>query len=176
MCPWLRNKWVDPAVVVVDKAMRYAIPLLGGHHGGNEVARLLENHGLTAVITTAMEYSEGLSVGIGCRRGTSAEDILYAIKAALAELGATLDDVRVVATVELKKEEKGIVDAVDRIKKPLIFVPAEEVNEIEVVSPSRAEDIGLRSVAEACAIYCSKEKQLILPKRVHGGVTVAIAR
>jgi len=91
MCPWLRNKWVDPAVVVVDKAMRYAIPLLGGHHGGNEVARLLENHGLTAVITTAIEYSEGLSVGIGCRKGIKAEDILYAIKAALEGANSTTD-------------------------------------------------------------------------------------
>ncbi|WP_332247734.1 cobalamin biosynthesis protein [Archaeoglobus veneficus] len=176
MCPWLRSKWVDPAVVVVDKAMRFAIPLLGGHHGGNEVAKMLENYGLTAVITTAMEYSEGLSVGIGCRRGISAEDVLYAIKAALAELGATLDDVRVIATVELKKDEEGLIEAVDIIKKPLVFVPAEDVNEIEVVSPSRAEDIGLRSVAEACALYCSKEKQLIFPKRVYGGVTIAIAR
>ncbi len=173
MCPRLRSKWVDPAVVVVDKAMRFAIPLLGGHHGGNEIARILENHGLTAVITTAMEYSEGLSVGIGCRKGVKAEDVIYAIKTALAELGATLDDVRVVATVELKKEEKEIACAADRIKKPLKFVPAEEVNEVEVENPSGDEE--WLGSAEVCAIYCSKEKQLILSKRCRG-IAVAIAR
>jgi len=175
IAPLLRNKWVDPAVVVVDKPMRYAIPVIGGHHGGNEVAEMLENHGLKAVITTAMEYSEGLSVGVGCRRGVKAEDVIYAINAALAELGYTLKDVRVVATAEIKRDETGLIEAIDRIKKPLVFVKSEELNSTEVPSESEAKRVGLRSVAEGCALICSREKKLIMPKRVYRGVTVAVA-
>jgi len=176
ICPHLRNKWIDPAVVVVDKAMRFAIPIIGGHHGGNEIAQMLEKYGLKAVITTAMEYSEGLSVGIGCKRGVSAEEVLYAIKSALAEVGFEIKDIRVIATSEIKKGEKGIVEAADKLKKPLMFLDNKTLNCINVPSESEAKRIGLRSVAEGCALYYSKEKVLLLPKRVYGRVTVAIAR
>ena len=175
ICPLLKGKWEDPAIVVVDKEMRYAVPILGGHHGANEIARILEGMGMNAVITTAMEFEDGLSVGVGCRRGVKAEEILKAIESALEEIGASLDDVRVVATAKLKEKEKGLKEAVDRIKRPLVFVDSTTINSMDV-SPSEAKRVGLKSVAEACALAVSKKRVLLLPKRVYGGVTVAIAR
>ena len=53
--PHLRDKWTDPCLVVVSPDFRYAIPVLGGHHGGNEAAKRLEGLGLHPVITTATE-------------------------------------------------------------------------------------------------------------------------
>ena len=54
--PLIKDKWTDPAVVVISPDLRYAIPVLGGHHGGNELAYLLaEKCGLIPVITTATE-------------------------------------------------------------------------------------------------------------------------
>lgn len=53
--PHLHDKWTDPCVVVVSPDFRYAIPVLGGHHGGNAVAKRLEQQGLHPVITTATE-------------------------------------------------------------------------------------------------------------------------
>lgn len=50
-----RDKWVDPAVVVVTPDMRFCVPLLGGHHGGNSIARRLAAHGITPVISTATD-------------------------------------------------------------------------------------------------------------------------
>ena len=44
------------------------------------------------------------------------------------------------------------------------------------VRETKAKIIGVKNVAEACAIYASIHGELILPKRVYGGVTVAIAR
>jgi cobalt-precorrin 5A hydrolase len=175
ICPYLRSKWIDPAVVVVDKPMRFAIPLLGAHHGANAVAEKLRALGLTPVITTSMEFSEGLCVGIGCRKGISSDEILKAINSALDEVNASLEDVRLIATIELKKNERGLIEAVDRIKKPLMFVSAEEINRMEL-RETKAVMIGVKNVAEACALFYSKKRELILPKRVYGGVTVAIAR
>ncbi len=68
----VRDKWEDPAVVVVDSGLTYAIPILGGHHGGNELARRLEGLGIIPVITTATEVMEKGSVEsianvLGCR-------------------------------------------------------------------------------------------------------------
>ncbi len=174
MCPHLKNKWKDPAVVVVDKPLKHAIPILGGHHGGNEVAKYLEKMGIKAVITTAMEFSEGLSVGVGFRKGVKSGEILHAINRALNEIGAKLDEVRAIATVEDKRESV-IVDVADKLKKPLLFVKRDEINKMEI-RETKARIIGVKNVAEACAIYTSLYGELILPKRVYGGVTVAIAR
>ncbi|MDD1677703.1 MAG: cobalt-precorrin 5A hydrolase [Methanomicrobiales archaeon] len=55
MAPEIRNKWEDPAVVVISPNLRYAIPLLGGHHGANALAKELAGAGLIPVITTATE-------------------------------------------------------------------------------------------------------------------------
>lgn len=56
IAPLLRDKWQDPPVVVVSPDMRFAIPVTGGHHGGNELAKeLAARFGLTPVITTATE-------------------------------------------------------------------------------------------------------------------------
>jgi cobalt-precorrin 5A hydrolase len=55
IAPLLGDKWNDPAVVVVSPDFRYAIPLLGGHHGANELAKELSALGLCPVITTATE-------------------------------------------------------------------------------------------------------------------------
>lgn len=53
--PHLRDKWTDPCLVVVSPDFRYAIPVLGGHHGGNDAAKRLEKLGLHPVVTTATE-------------------------------------------------------------------------------------------------------------------------
>jgi cobalt-precorrin 5A hydrolase len=51
----VQDKWIDPAIVVVSPDMSYAIPLIGGHHGANELAKELEPLGIRPVITTATE-------------------------------------------------------------------------------------------------------------------------
>lgn len=71
IAPLLDNKWSDPAVVVVDSNLNFAIPLLGGHHGANEVARKLSELGAVPVLTTATEVHgkpsvEGIADRLGC--------------------------------------------------------------------------------------------------------------
>jgi cobalt-precorrin 5A hydrolase len=55
IAPLLSDKWTDPAVVVISPDFRFAIPLLGGHHGANELAKELCSLGIQPVITTATE-------------------------------------------------------------------------------------------------------------------------
>ncbi|MFA5311779.1 MAG: cobalt-precorrin 5A hydrolase [Methanomassiliicoccales archaeon] len=55
IAPLVQDKWVDPAVVVVTPDLRYSVPLLGGHHGGNDIARALAEHGIEPVISTATD-------------------------------------------------------------------------------------------------------------------------
>jgi cobalt-precorrin 5A hydrolase len=72
IAPLLHDKWKDPAVVVVDTGLNFAIPVLGGHHGGNELAKKLADIGIVPVITTATEVRgkesvEGIAERLGCR-------------------------------------------------------------------------------------------------------------
>lgn len=86
--PLLDDKWKDPAVVVVSPDFRYAIPVLGGHHGANELAKELAGLGLVPVITTATESRGRDSVEtIAERTGTDVinRDSTRAVNAALLE-------------------------------------------------------------------------------------------
>lgn len=54
IAPFVKDKYTDPAVVCIDSAQNYVIPVLSGHIGGaNELARTLARAlGSQAVITT----------------------------------------------------------------------------------------------------------------------------
>jgi len=71
IAPLIDNKWSDPAVVVVDSNLNFAIPLLGGHHGANKIARKIAELGAVPVLTTATEVHgkpsvEGIADRLGC--------------------------------------------------------------------------------------------------------------
>jgi cobalt-precorrin 5A hydrolase len=231
--PLLRDKWSDPAVVVVAPDLSFAIPLIGGHHGSNEMAEVLRELGAVAVITTATEragvasvetiadqYGKVLinkesskkvnaaildgkagvyamtgpavviggdnvaflsasgdySVGIGCRKGSTGEEVEQAVRAALEIAGIRPSEVLVYATTIKKSHEQGILDAVRALKGALIYLDDRTINAVEPPSPSGASRIGLEGVAEPCALSVSRNKELVLEKTVFGGVTVAIAR
>jgi len=233
IAPLLDDKWNDPAVVVVSPDFRFAIPLLGGHHGANELAKELTGLGLTPVITTATEAtgrdsveaiadrsgctivnrdstravnaamldadvhvhgvkgpaiviagpdvsflvrSGEYSVGIGCRKGVSAEEVADAIRRALAAKGIQGSEVMVYATTTKKSGETGLIEGIGLVSGNLIFIDDATINAQTGTSPSKATRLGLLGVAEPCALAASKRKELVMGKNVYGRVTVAIAR
>lgn len=71
IAPLIKDKWEDPAVVVVDSRLNFAIALLGGHHGANELVRQIAELGAIPVITTATEVHnrnsvEGIAKSLEC--------------------------------------------------------------------------------------------------------------
>ncbi|MFB6101492.1 MAG: cobalt-precorrin 5A hydrolase [Haloplanus sp.] len=60
--PLLDDKWDDPAIVVVDEELTWAIPITGGHHGANQVATDLADLGAVPAMTTASEVAGDQSV------------------------------------------------------------------------------------------------------------------
>jgi cobalt-precorrin 5A hydrolase len=66
IAPFLKDKHVDPAVIVVDDKAQFAISVLSGHVGGaNELtAQIAAGLGAQAVITTASDVGKTIPVDI----------------------------------------------------------------------------------------------------------------
>lgn len=66
IAPHLKNKETDPAVVVVDEAGKFVIPVLSGHLGGaNQLAgHLAAALGALPVLTTASDARETIAVDL----------------------------------------------------------------------------------------------------------------
>lgn len=66
IAPHLKNKETDPAVVVIDEAGKFVIPILSGHLGGaNQLAgHLATALGAQAVLTTASDARETIAVDL----------------------------------------------------------------------------------------------------------------
>jgi len=172
-----QDKHSDPALVVVDEAGRFAISLLAGHEGGaNQLAyRAAAAIGAVPVITTATEAVKPLVVGIGCRKGVSAEQIGAAVLAALGS--RSLAEVREIATVDLKAEEPGLLAFCQQHALPLrVFSHATVAARPWVSQPSAwvRQNVGLDGVCEPCALIASPRGTLIVPKMARNGVAVAV--
>jgi len=174
-----RSKHSDPAVVVVDEACRFAIPLLGGHEAGaNALAyQIAAFTGATPVITTATEALKPLTLGIGCRRGMSAARIHSGVERSLDLAQCRMSDVREVATVDVKAAEPGLLSWLSSNNLPLrVFSTAQLAHRPLTATPSDwvKRSVGLAGVCEPCALLASPRGILLLPKTATAGVTVAI--
>ncbi|MEW6356526.1 MAG: cobalamin biosynthesis protein [Planctomycetota bacterium] len=181
IAPNIQHKTTDPAVVVVDTGGRYAVSLLSGHEGGaNDLAVTVSNIlGAEPVISTTTEALKTIIVGVGCRRGTKADVIVEAVKSGLDRAGVTLDDVRLIASADIKSDEAGLLQAARELGVPLRFVASEEIRSSAKAfgrSDFVKEKVNLPAVAEPAALLAGRRTSLLLPKTVINGVTVAVAR
>ncbi|MBY0549435.1 MAG: precorrin-3B C(17)-methyltransferase [Candidatus Obscuribacterales bacterium] len=172
------DKHRDPAVVVLDEGCRYAIALLSGHEGGaNDLAYTVSSiFGGAPVITTATESVKPLVVGIGCRRGITADTVEGAVRSALN--GREISEVRALATINLKKDEPGLLEFARRHNLPLQIYRAEDVAARNwVTTPSQwvKQTTGADGVCEPCALMANPRGQLIVRKKLANGVAVAIS-
>ena len=118
--------------------------------------------------------------GIGCRKGTTAEEINTAIDTALAVAALLPDRLSLMATSDGKGSEPGIIQAASARGVQLVLV---KPGDLEAAgprtlssSPRVKELIGIPSVAEAAALAaCGPTSRLIVPRIVEGPATCAIA-
>jgi cobalt-precorrin 5A hydrolase len=120
-----------------------------------------------------------LVVGIGCNSGTSEQEIAREVEAVFAEAGLSTGSVRELATIELKKDEPGLVAFAAARNLPLRAFDARTINE-EAPPFERSETVfrhvGVYGVSEPAAMLAAKATRCLVTKQKRGNVTIAVAR
>lgn len=120
---------------------------------------------------------KNLVVGVGCNRGTAADEIAEAVDRVLREHGLSRKSVKTLATVDAKRDEVGLVEAAARLGLPLAFCDKATLNAVPDV-PNASEApmrfVGVQGVAEPSALAVSGGR-LVVEKVKAGNVTVAVA-
>ena len=118
-----------------------------------------------------------LAAGIGCRRGAPAEAILELLRATCRERRLALGSIGLLASIEAKRDEPGLLGAAETLGLALRFYTAAELAGVAVPHPSAtvAKHMGVGSVCEAAAILASGGGRLVAPKTRSAVATTAIA-
>ncbi len=190
LAPALRDKYQDPAVLILDEHGRFVVPILSGHEGGaNEWARqVAECLGAQPVITGAQRYTHPLLIaGLGCNRGCPLEPLLALLDDTLTRHGLQRSDLRGLASITLKQDEVGLHQLAGILNLPMSFYSAERLRDYGD-RLSRKSDIvfretGCYGVAEAAALAHAEDlvhhdyrAELLIPKQKNAEATLAIAR
>jgi cobalt-precorrin 5A hydrolase len=181
VAPHIRDKYTDPAVVVIDDVGRFVVSMLSGHEGGanmlsHKIAAVLHTD---AVITTGTEAQKDIIVGIGCKKGIKSDAVKKSVMDALQKVNISLDRVRLFSTIDIKSGEVGLLQASQELGIPLRVVSASEIATCAKEygkSDFVQEKIGVGAVCEPAALIAGRKTQLILTKQKYPGVTVAIAQ
>lgn len=257
LAPNLSDKQRDAPVVAVAEDGSAIVPLIGGHHGANELAKILATAcGGVAAITTAgdlrlgfsfdapppgwqtanpeavkpvtaallsgdgarLEINAGsadwlasgpwrydaaaqvlvtnrivapdgqtlvmhppvLTIGVGCERGTSPEEVIELVTDTLRDAGLAAGAVVAIGSLDLKIDEPAVHAAATALHKTARFFQSAEL-EAEAARLQTPSDIvfretGCHGVAEGAALaLAGPNAELIVPKRKSRRATCAIA-
>lgn len=132
--------------------------------------------------------------GVGCKKGTPVDKIEHAVQDAFAKAGLRMEALCAVVSIDLKKEEAGLLEFCETRNVPFETYAAEELRAVPGTY-SASEFVsgvtGVDNVCERSAVkYASehgmnqgeqllgrqaKHGELLLRKQAYGGVTVALA-
>lgn len=124
-----------------------------------------------------------ITLGVGCKKDTPADTVEKVVRKACDELLIPSVSMELVASIDLKKEEQGILEYCKERNLPFETYSAEQLKEVEgsfAESKFVEETTGVDNVCERSAILGSskhgEKSNLILRKYAEDGVTAALAR
>ncbi|MEK7874555.1 MAG: cobalamin biosynthesis protein, partial [Chloroflexota bacterium] len=93
-----------------------------------------------ALLKKAVAYRpRSLVVGVGCKKGASADEIEGLLRQTLQDAGLSVKSVRNLASIDAKRGEPGLEEVARRLGVPIVYYTAEQLNAVEgVESESQA--------------------------------------
>ncbi len=127
-----------------------------------------------------------LAVGIGCNRGTSAKEIISLVEQTLEKANLSVSSIARFATIDLKKDEEGILETARFFNRPLEIYTREELSQIDSPNPSEVvrSHVGTPGVSEPAALLAIRlhapfpdgSGELSIEKVKSENATMAVAR
>ena len=117
-------------------------------------------------------------LGVGCRKGTRAEDIEATVQTALAAAKLPWEAICGAASIDIKQNEPGLLLFCEKHGLPLTVFPAEQLQAAKgEFTPSDfvRQTVGVDNVCERAAVCAAQGGRLILRKFAQNGVTAAVA-
>ena len=139
----------------------------------NEILCRVENHELTLI-------PKKIIVGIGCRRGKKCEEIEEKLDMALNTLNLSKSRINGLASAEIKKDEKGILNLAKKLDISVNFVELDKLRLFSSKNVQKSEFVyskfGIYGVCEPSALITAGfDSKLIYKKTQNDGVTISIA-
>ena len=123
-------------------------------------------------------YPKNLILGIGCKKDTKAEDILKAIEECLDKNNLDFRSLKKIATVDVKENEQGLIDASNFLGLDLEIISRDEIKKIQDQfegSDFVETNIGVRAVSEPVALLSSTGNgKFLVMKEKYDGITISI--
>jgi cobalamin biosynthesis protein CbiG len=120
-----------------------------------------------------------LVVGVGCSSGASTSDVLETIELALHAGRLSRASLALLATIDRRAAEPGMLAAAQALDVPLKAYSAETLGQVKALpNPSHIVEaaVGTPGVCEPAALLASGATSLLVPKVKTKRVTAAIAR
>lgn len=140
-------------------------------------ADLIISSRVQGAIKATRLYPRALAVGIGCKRNSSSQAIRETVELVCNEFDLAMQSIAVIASVELKKDEVGLLAFAQELGCPTHFYASAALNQVasSASSPIVQQMTGAKAVAEPAAMLAAGSETLLVPKQKGDGVTVAIA-
>lgn len=121
-----------------------------------------------------------LVMGIGARRDISTQKVYHAIIQACEILKIPPNRIDFFATADVKSNEKGILDNVDRFNKELIIIDMDRIKNFDNNECSHSDFVmkqfGVKGVCEPASLLANdNNSHLIFRKTAYNGVTIAVS-
>lgn len=123
-------------------------------------------------------HPANLVVGVGCNRGTPAEEFAEALEELFTDLGFATLAIRNLASIDVKNDEEGLLQFAAAHNWPITFFSRDEINTVTgiTVSDAALKAVGAQGVAEPTALLSAKTTILLSRKRKWQNVTMAVAK
>lgn len=119
------------------------------------------------------------TLGIGCKKGTTKEAVQRELKTFFEHVQIDIRAVKKACSIDLKKDEPGIVEALGEAKIPFQTYGTEQLSELEgdfSDSEFVKKTTGVGNVCERSAVAGCEGKGIVyIPKYASHGITIALA-
>lgn len=130
---------------------------------------------------TLRMYPKKLIAGIGCKKDMPKQKIESALKKVLEETGYCIEGINAIVSIELKKDETGLIELSEQLSVPFVTFSSDELKKQEEkygkeyfsASPFVEEKTGVGCVCES-AVMAYGAQDILAKKQAINGVTIAI--